>query len=128
MKKFARFGIVTAAFLSALSLSAAPAGAANGPTSSIAGASVWFLANGDVIKIKDTQADGLSAVAQVHFSGGVTIKDNLWHNSGSGTTGEYSYGTRVPEGVFVYYRACVGKSATHTLVRCDTKWKATNTN
>ncbi|MCX5201498.1 hypothetical protein OG897_08535 [Streptomyces sp. NBC_00237] len=128
MNKYSRFAIAAAALVGTLSFAAAPANAANGPTSSVTGASVWFLADGDVIKIRDTKADGLSAVAQVHFSGGVSYKDNLWNNGGNGSTREYSYGTAVPEGVFVYYRACVGKSATHTLVRCDDEWKATNTN
>jgi hypothetical protein len=79
---------------------------------------VKFYQDGDVIRIWDTNCDGHAAVAHVQAPD-AGIYDNFFYTGGCGTYGEYPYGTSMPEGVAVYYRACSSISATqHTYEHC----------
>lgn len=120
-KTYRRIAQIVGAIITALVLSTAPAFAGNGATSSITGASAWFIADGDKVYVKDTAADGHSAVAQVQIPS-EGIYENLWNPDGSGTTRSKGYGTSVAEGVGIWYRACTGESGTGELVRCDPTW------
>lgn len=76
-----------------------------------------FYNNGDVIRVWDTDCDGHAAVATVVAG---SIHDALWNTDGCGTYRDYAYGTSMPEGLAVYYRACYGISfSAGTYTRCS---------
>jgi hypothetical protein len=103
-------------------VSTAPAhAAADGPNFSITGSTAWFTHDGDVAWVKDTKADGHSAVVRVYVPD-VGIAENLFNPDGTGTSRNRSYGTRIPEGTTVYYQPCTGENSTKTLVACADGW------
>lgn len=119
LRSTAAVALALAAFIT---LTATPAQAgSDGPSMSIEGATVWFKQNGDVAWVKDTKADGHSAVIRVYVPD-VGIAENLFNPDGSGTSRNYSYGTRIPEGTTVYYMACTGENSTKTLTACADGW------
>jgi hypothetical protein len=120
MKKFWRSAMIAlTAAVAMLGFGISPAFAsADGPKVCVTGACVWFTNDGDVIHVQDTASDGHSAVAQVEVDS-VGIYDNLWNPDGYTTIRTYSYGTAVPEGSTVYYRACTGEYGSLTLVSCS---------
>lgn len=75
------------ALLLAFAFVNAPSAAASTdiPTYSITGSSTWFVAAGDHVFVKDTVADGYTALArvQVAYDG---FYSNVWCPGGAGTT------------------------------------------
>jgi len=79
-----------------------------------------FYNDGDVIRVWDTDCDGHAAVALVEAPD-AGIYDALWNTDGCGTYRDHVYGTSMPEGIAVYYRACYGISySAGTYTRCST--------
>jgi len=111
----------------AVTLATTPAFAGDGSVSSTTGAQAWFIAYGDHVWVKDTDADGHSALAQVQFPN-EGISENLWNSDGAGTSREKGYATVVAEGSPVWYRACVGESGTGEIIRCGVWVSTTTTN
>lgn len=113
--------VLGAALALVLGLSTASWAGSDGPSvcnSSPQSACAWFRQDGDVMYVKDTDCDGHAAVAQVEIPA-AGIYDNLWNTDGCGTTRSWGYGTRVPEGSRVYYKACYGVWSTGYITRCS---------
>jgi hypothetical protein len=117
-----RFLVLAGAVLALIFGSAGIASAhADGPQVCNSGpqsACAKFYNDGDVVRVWDTDCDGHAAVAIVTAPG---INDALWNTDGCGTYRDYGYGTSMPEGTHVYYRACYGISySAGTWTRCST--------
>ncbi|WP_030250342.1 MULTISPECIES: hypothetical protein [unclassified Streptomyces] len=81
----------------------------------------WFKHDGDKIYVKDSVADGHSAVAVISVqypdgSGG--LYDIVWNRQGSGTTISEAYGTALDECTLVNVSACVGNYSTKKYWDC----------
>ncbi|WP_405815847.1 hypothetical protein OG241_15005 [Streptomyces sp. NBC_01390] len=91
-------------------------GAVYNPTG---GSQVWFKSYGDHIWVKDTDADGHSAVgwSYVPYDG---VNTTNWVTSGNGDSGDFNYD--FTENAYVYYKACVGESGTGDYFSCNSSW------
>lgn len=122
MKRIASIlGIIAAAFTLTLGLSTSAWAGSDGPTvcnSDPQTACAWFHQDGDVVYIKDMNCDGHSAVVSVEIPN-AGIYQNLWNTDGCGKTDSKSYGTSVPEGSRVYYKACFGIYSTGAISNCS---------
>lgn len=79
---------------------------------------VWFHQAGDIVYVKDMNCDGHSAVAVVEVPA-AGIYENLWNTDGCGSTDHKQYGTAIPEGDRVYYKACFGVHSTGAISNCS---------
>jgi hypothetical protein len=86
--------------------------------SSLTGAYVTFNSYGEHFIVQDTARDGHSALVQL--SSGSTC----WNSGGAGTTVDCNYD--FPEGITIYFRACVGESGPRLILACA-GWTAANT-
>lgn len=112
---------VLAALLLTLGISTSAYAGSDGPTvcnSDPETACVWFHQDGDVVYVKDMDCDGHSAVARVEVPA-AGIYENLWNTDGCGSTDHKTYGTQIPEGDRVYYRACFGVYSTGAISNCS---------
>lgn len=114
------FAILAAVVLT-LGLSTSAWAGSDGPTvcnSDPQTACVWFHQDGDIVYVKDMNCDGHAAVAVVDIPG-ANIHENLWNTDGCGVTDHKQYGTSVPEGTRVYYKACFGVWSTKSISNCS---------
>ncbi|MFJ8152644.1 hypothetical protein [Streptomyces sp. NPDC094468] len=79
-----------------------------------------FYNDGDVIRVWDTDCDGHASVAVVQVPS-AGISENVWNTAGCDTYVDRAYGTAVPEGAAVYYKACYGVWATKEITRCSSQ-------
>lgn len=116
--------ILVAALGMVLGLNAGMASASSdGPTVCNAGACAWFKHDGDKVLVQDVDSDGHSAYVQVCAPSSCSIvADKIWNANGAGSTVTYAYGTVIPEGTNVYYRACTGESSDHSTVGTCSGW------
>jgi hypothetical protein len=82
------------------------------PAATCAG-KVEFQSYGEIFRIYDQVADGHSAVLQYWLSDG-TGPHWEWNHGGSGTVVEVNL--ELPEGDWIFYKACLGEYGTKTLV------------
>ncbi|RKG97180.1 hypothetical protein D7V97_34625 [Corallococcus sp. CA053C] len=92
-------------------------------TMSVFGASVSFNSNGDNFTVRDTAADGHSAVAHIYNSNTGSYSF-CWNSSGSGTS--VTCNRNFAEGILIRFRACTGEAGTGRLVNCS-DWKTVST-
>jgi hypothetical protein len=90
---------------------ASVAQAKDGTATYLDAAWVHFQDYGDHLTVCDTKPDGHSAVGIIN---GVQI----WASGGAGTCEHRNY--NFPEGTFIIIQACVGESASRTLLACGT--------
>lgn len=111
-----------AAVVMVLTITTSASASADGPQVCNSGpqsACVKFYANGDVIRVWDTDCDGHAAVGHV-WAPEQGIYNNIWNTAGCGTYVDYPYGTAMDEDQPVYYQACYGiKYADGTYTRCS---------
>lgn len=86
--------------------------------SSMTGAYVTFNSYGEHFIVQDTVRDGLNALAQL--SDGSTC----WNTGTAGTAVDCDFS--FPEGITIYFRACVGEAGPRQIYSCA-GWKAANT-
>ncbi|MGW2964363.1 hypothetical protein ACWDGI_38695 [Streptomyces sp. NPDC001220] len=79
---------------------------------------VKFYNDGDLIRVWDTDCDNHAAVAVVQIPE-AGINENVWNTAGCDTYVDRAYGTSVPEGYAVYYKACYGVYSTKVITRCS---------
>jgi hypothetical protein len=110
----AALGLTIGLSTSAWAGSDGPSVCNSGPQSACA----WFHQDGDIVYIKDTDCDGHAAVAVVEVPA-AGIYENLWNTDGCNSTDHKQYGTAIPEGTRVYYKACYGVYSTGYITRCS---------
>ncbi|RKH45116.1 hypothetical protein D7V93_35715 [Corallococcus llansteffanensis] len=90
---------------------------------SVFGATVSFNSYGDNFTVRDTAADGRSAVAHIYNynTGNYSF---CWNNSGNGTS--VTCNRDFAEGILIRFRACTGESRTGQLVNCSA-WTTAST-
>lgn len=122
MKKIlTALGVGASATVLVLGTSTASFAGSDGPTvcnSDPQTACVWFHQDGDIVYVKDMNCDGHSAVGRVEVPA-AGIYENLWNTDGCGSTDHKQYGTQIPEGDRVYYRACFGIYSTGSISNCS---------
>jgi|GEM_PF-5170530 len=91
-------------------------------TITISGASISYNSNNDSFTVRDTLADGHSAVAVV-YNQRTGSTGSCWNSNGAGTTAvcDRSY----PNNPVLSIRACTGEAGPGTLVACS-GWVAVN--
>jgi hypothetical protein len=112
---------LAAAFTLMLGLSTSAWAGSDGPTvcnSDPQTACSWFHQDGDIVYVKDMNCDGHAAVAVVEVPA-AGIYENLWNTDGCGVTDHKQYGTAIPEGSRVYYKACFGIYSTRSISNCS---------
>ncbi|MER5504281.1 hypothetical protein ABT052_03025 [Streptomyces sp. NPDC002766] len=77
-----------------------------------------FYQDGDIIRVWDTDCDNHSAVAVVEVPD-AGIYENVWNTAGCNKYVDRAYGTAIPEGYAVYYKACYGVYSTKEITRCS---------
>lgn len=94
-------------------------------TNPTGGAQTWFKAYGEHLWVKDSKADGHSAVGLFYVPAVSSYVYGNWVTGGNGTTVDYNYD--LPENKDVYYKSCVGESGTGDIFSCNSSyyWAAT---
>jgi len=118
---FTALAMVLVVFALILGTSGMASAGTNGPTvcnSDPQTACSWFHQDGDIVYVKDMNCDGHAAVSVVDIPG-ANIHENLWNTDGCGVTDSKQYGTSVPEGTRVYYKACFGVWSTKSITNCS---------
>jgi hypothetical protein len=82
----------------------------------VTGACAQFEAYGEHLYVRDTLADGHSAVGQISGYG------TCWNHSGAGTTIDCNFDTAEST---IYFRACTGEYSTRQILTC-TPWIQTS--
>ncbi|MGW1749981.1 hypothetical protein ACWCRD_31070 [Streptomyces sp. NPDC002092] len=114
-------GVLGAALGLVLATSTSSFAGTDGPkvcNSSPQSACVKFYQDGDIIRVWDTDCDGHSAVGVIEVPA-AGIYENVWNTAGCNTYVDRAYGTAIPEGDAVYYKACYGVHSTREITRCS---------
>jgi hypothetical protein len=117
MQRSLRSSLIVAGLVAAFTVAApAPAFADSGQCSVPSGtcaARVTFQSSGELFKIFDQSADGHSAVLLYWLSDGSGPYYG-WNHAGNGT--QVNVDLALPEGDWIFYKACLGEYGTKTLV------------